>query len=454
MLKNGVKYILFDFRQINHHELKFLTNFEVVLRMIYSRHTDQAKGMILEKILNGVTCKSRFGDYLLTRPSLIVIEKPDYSGLESEFSIYETRYVSRFEEVADEAAKKLKEIPFTRRVSIPLWRPEDHLSSTPVSITELSFLYVDKKLHLTAYIRSLECLNYFESNIDFLCYALERISSATQLEPGSLAVLVGVPHIYLRDIKRAEKEVIHGREEYGYRKLATHIVDDYISSAWHSALDIIYNSGSSKETEWGELFEGQKESLFVHRLFIEVNNPWENRIHDKAPFSESYGIEYTHDYIVYASKLDGRVNEPILKEGEEYSYAERARFCDRDEVRVDQLYEVIEKLKKDTCRRDCYVGISRPWDISSDEPPCLRGYQFLKADRFHGVFYMRSNDAYGAMHANMYAFALLTKYVSELTGFGGDFRYCHFVVDAHVYSEFMEAVRDILYPSGPVMQSL
>ncbi len=37
---------------------------------------------------------------------------------------------------------------------------------------------------------------------------------------------------------------------------------------------------------------------------------------------------------MYAAKLDGEVTHTILKEGEEYTYAERARYCERTMLRL------------------------------------------------------------------------------------------------------------------------
>lgn len=418
--------------------------------MILSTSPAEAKEMITGKILKeGQPCRSRFGNYYSIKPAFLVVEKPDYFGHEFDYDVCGERYSERFARCAEMAAEKLRKSPHTRRASIPIWRPKDHLCRNPAAITEISFLVVDGKLHLTAFLRSLDCLNYFEHNFDFLLHSLDEISRKTGIEAGSVAMLVAIPHIYERDLERAESYSKKYNEVFGYHPLATHLVEDYISSAWHSALDIIYSEGKRKRTEWGDIFEGQQESLFIHRLFVEVEKPDENRLHDKAPFTEKYGMDYAHNYIMHAEKLDGEVKQSILKEGEEYTYAERARFCEKDDLKVDQLYTVINKLKEDKCRRDCYVGISRPWDILSSDPPCLRGYQFTKFDgKLYGTFYMRSNDVYGAMHANMFAFALLTKYISELAGFEG-YGYNHFALDAHIYSEFIDAVREILYPDSP-----
>lgn len=411
--------------------------------MIIAQDCEDARRAILGKIVeNGARCRSRFGIYLRVDPSLLIVENSSEADFPKDY--FSEKYLKRFEEARDTCVEKLKERKYTRRASIPIWRPEDTLSNNPPAITEISFLF-DEKLHATAYIRSLDCLNYFESNFRFLSFALKSVAEKAELPEGSVAMLIAIPHIYERDLNRAKSIAEPMDEIYGYTSLGTHLVEDYLSSAWHSALETIYNHGKSKETEW-DMFEGQKTSKFVHRLFIEVLKPEENKLHDKAPFTERYGIDYAHDYIIYANKLLERVEENILKEGEEYTYAERARFCVKDQVKVDQLFEVIRKLKEDPCRRDCYVGISRPWDLTSKDPPCLRGYQFVNnGGKLKGIFYMRSNDAYGAMHANMFGFSLLTKYVAEITGFC-DYNYAHFAVDAHIYSGFLEAVKEILYP--------
>ncbi|MFN3383290.1 MAG: thymidylate synthase [Archaeoglobaceae archaeon] len=409
--------------------------------MILSKDFGEAKAKILGKTLDDhLVCKSRFGNALSSDPSFIVVEKPESSAMIPDFFI--EKYQRTIEKSKKVAISKLKNAPYTRRVSIPLWSPEEHNSKNPLAITEISFLF-DEKLHLTAYFRSLECLNYFDSNFYFLSNTLEDFASEAELETGSIAMLVAIPHVYERDRKRVEVLAKDFKEIYGYTELGSHIVEDYISSAWHSAMEIVYNYGKFKATEW-EMFEGQKRSKFVHRLLVEVKKPEENKLHDKAPFTEKYCLDYAIGYVI--GNTFEIVSSSLLKEGEEYTYAERARFCEKDEVKVDQLFEVLQKLKADRFRRDCYVGVSRPWDLESKDPPCLRGYQFVgREEKLTGIFYMRSNDVFGAMHANMVAFALLTKYFSELSGFKG-YEYMHFAVDAHVYEGFLNAVKEILYP--------
>ncbi|RLI77011.1 thymidylate synthase [Archaeoglobales archaeon] len=428
--------------------------------MIISKDAKELKNKLLGKIIDeGVECKSKYGDTLRCKPAFAVVKNPDYvHELEYDFSGYTIcgeRYTGRVKESIDDAIQKLKSTPFTRRVSIPIWRAKDHNCDTPPAITEISFIVYKNQLNATTLVRSLDVLNYFTFNFDFVNYVVEQVLDKTGYKKGSIAMLINVPHIYMRDLKRAKDERDEYEEKYGVTEYGTHIVEDYLSSAWHSVLEGVYFEGMVKKTEWGEMFEGQAESKFLHRTFVEVKNPYENQIHDKAPFTRKYGVEYAHDYVICAKSIDKPINEPILKEDETYTYAERARYCEKDVVRVDQLYAVIEKLREDKFRRDCYVGISRPWDLLSDEPPCLRGYQFfaLNDETLAGLFYMRSNDAYGAMHANAYAFSLLTQYVAELTGFQNHVYY-HFAVDMHIYAEFFDAVKEILQPETPTIHDV
>lgn len=424
--------------------------------MIIAHGKSDSKEKLLGKILEANNkASSRFGEVVKCKPAFLVVEKPGkVERVGHDFwSFCGETYITRIGNLVHVASQRLNNSPFTRRVSIPVWKPEDHLCDNPPALTEISFLQLEGKLHATAYIRSLDAFNYYNFNFDLINYILQEVVNCTEFEKGTMAMVVAIPHIYSRDYDRAQEMSKDARETYGVTEHGTHLVEDYFSTAWHSSLEAIYHQGKKKETEWGNLFEGQAESKFIHRLFVEIENPYEMQIHDKAPFTRNYGIDYAHDYVICAKYIDSEVREDILKEGEAYTYAERARYCQYDEQRVDQLYTVIKKLKQDRNKRDCYVGVSRRWDLESDEPPCLRGYQFwAENNELGGLFYMRSNDAYGAMHANMFAFSTLTQYVTELTGFKRH-KYYHFALDAHIYSEFLEAVEDLLKPETPTYSS-
>ncbi len=422
--------------------------------MIIEKYVEEAKEALIGKILEkGEKAPSRFGNTIKTEPTLVIVEKVEETCLpEGDIWVFSKgeKYLDRIEPQLDMAAEKLKSSPITRRVSLPIWKPEDHLYKITPAITEISVLPIGKELHATAFIRSLNIPFFFDYNYEIVNYTLEKLCDCTDFKKGTIGLLISIPHIYERDIEMLRKDYEH-KEVYGVTKHGTHIIETDLAMAWHSALDAVYNEGIRKRTEYGELFSGQEESIALHRCFIEVKSLEELTIHDKAPFSKEYGIEYGLNYVLGAEFMDGPAKKKLVKEGETYTYASRARYCKLENDRViDQLWISIEKLKEDKYRRDCYMGLSKPEDILIDDPPCLRGYQFFAIDKntLGGLFYMRSNDAYGALHANMYGFALLTKYIAELTGFK-EAKYYHLSNDLHIYQDSLDAVKEILYPEMP-----
>jgi thymidylate synthase len=107
-------------------------------------------------------------------------------------------------------------------------------------------------------------------------------------------------------------------------------------------------------------------------------------------------------------------------------------------------------LKEDRWTRRAEVTISRPWDILLAEPACLRAYVFqaLDADTLGLTLFMRSNDAYGATHANQYGFARLLWWVARETGF----KRCKLTLlscNMHIYGDSWDAVGNLLRPEMP-----
>lgn len=414
--------------------------------MIIAKDNEEAKNKLVGKIFEeNREVKSRYGKTIKSNPTFFVIKNPEYQGLDLDFwNFCNETYMDRVDKLINKVTDKLNDSPITRRVSIPIWRPKDHLCKDSPTITEISFLQLDGRLNITGYMRSLNVIDFFNYSMDLINYIFDDIIEKTNFKKGTVGILIGGPHIYSRDLKRAEEIKEEPEEEFGVTKYGTHIIEDNLSSGWHYTLEAVYNKGNIKKTEWGEKYLRQEKSKYLHRVFIEVANPSENQIHEKAPFTKDFGNNYAFDYVIYANNIDSPIDRNILGRGEVYTYAERARYCNKDDIKVDQLYECIQKLKKDKYRRDCYVGLSREWDLELDEPPCLRGYQFIGNEDFlSGIFYLRSNDAYGALHSNMYAFSLLTQFVAELTGFKKH-KYHHFSVDMHIYEDSFDYVKDII----------
>ncbi|MHC1603460.1 MAG: thymidylate synthase, partial [Candidatus Syntropharchaeales archaeon] len=174
----------------------------------------------------------------------------------------------------------------------------------------------------------------------------------------------------------------------------------------------------------------------------------EEMIDDMAPFTKSYGEEYAARYVIGFPEVK-------IEDGEVYTYASRARGDPDDErwferERVDQLAAVVSRLKEDRWTRRAFVTISRPWDVMLDEPACLRSYVFQAIDdeTLGLTLFMRSNDAYGATHANQYGFARLLWWVARETGF----KKCRMTLlscNMHIYGDSWDAVGNLLRPEMP-----
>ena len=128
--------------------------------MLIAKDAEKLQQMLISWIIDNATkFESRYGTELRAKPILIVSEKGHAEEDTSGWRICDETYLDRIRECLDAAIEKLRKVPYTRRVSIPIWRPKDHLCNTPPAITEISFLFVDNKLHVTAFLRSLDALN-------------------------------------------------------------------------------------------------------------------------------------------------------------------------------------------------------------------------------------------------------------------------------------------------------
>ncbi len=434
--------------------------------MILARDPEEAHSRLVGRILEGKSAETRFGKEKRTGPVLVVIENPEYSTRYTGEEPYTKRYRERIDPLIEKGARKLEKAPYSRRVSFPVWRPTDHHEENPPALGEVTLMCPDGRVHATGFFRSMNALDYFLVNHDFLLETIDEASLISGLPVGSVGMLISIPHVYERDLERARSLADDPKEVYGVAEntLGTHIKAENLAGAWHSVVEAVHNHGIKKKTEWGELFPKQEESRALHRCFIEVENPGDygGQVHDKAPFTREYGIDYGTNYVLGGWRLEEPFVEGDPEAGklktreEEYTYAERARYTEKDreffgEI-VDQWWESIKKLGKNEYDRRAYIGISRPWDLDSSEPPCLRGWQlFHDGERPGMAFFMRSNDAFGALASNMFGFWFAGDASLRAAGMENPdiARYYHLAVDMHVYGDSFEAAREIVAPKTP-----
>ncbi len=362
----------------------------------------------------------------------------------------------------------IKKYPHTRRFSYSIARPWDILSKTPPSLMEIFVQAISKGdgepedspseimpgVHVTGFYRSLDVYNYLNINLIGLAEVQQRIITETDMNKGTLAIMAANAHYYKRDEKNVAE--INETQPAPPTPHAALIESENIPFGWHQTLEYIDSSGFTDKTQWGEVFAKQGMAKYAHRLMVDISNPTENMLDDQAPFTRVYGEEYAMRYII------GKIGDEPAKEGditltedEVYTYASRARWDRNDKMHfgrqpVDQLHHAIQLLKSNKWVRRAAVNISRPWDLTSSDPACLRAYvmQAIDKETLGITLFMRSNDAYGATHANQYGFARLAEYVASCTGFN-KVRVTLLSANMHIYGDSLDAVDKMLRPDMP-----
>lgn len=113
----------------------------------------------------------------------------------------------------------------------------------------------------------------------------------------------------------------------------------------------------------------------------------------------------------------------------------------RDAITIDQLKDVVERIKtKPDCRR-LIVSAWNPADIPTMSlPPCHCLFQFYVRDgKLSCQLYQRSADAFLGVPFNIASYALLTQMIAQSAGlqFG---EFIHTFGDAHIYLNHLEQV--------------
>ncbi len=106
---------------------------------------------------------------------------------------------------------------------------------------------------------------------------------------------------------------------------------------------------------------------------------------------------------------------------------------------IDQIAQVVERLKTDPHSRRHIVSAWNPADVDEQAlPPCHCLFQFHVAEgRLSCQLYQRSADIFLGVPFNIASYALLTMMVAQVTGFQpGEF--IHTLGDAHLYLNHLE----------------
>lgn len=112
---------------------------------------------------------------------------------------------------------------------------------------------------------------------------------------------------------------------------------------------------------------------------------------------------------------------------------------------IDQLGEIIERIKKDPYDRRLIVNSWNPGELSAMAlPPCHMLFQFFVAGGKLSVqMYQRSCDMFLGVPFNIASYSLLLHMVAQVTGLKpGEF--IHTLGDSHIYLNHFDQVREQL----------
>lgn len=182
------------------------------------------------------------------------------------------------------------------------------------------------------------------------------------------------------------------------------------SYAGQTRLEYDYFIGHVMQPWYGS---GTKEILPDIPASIGIPNPVElDYIYGGGKYERSY-IEY----LMTDTKL----------ENESYTYGERLVGLKAINIesfpngfKFNQIETIIETYKKYGPRNNQMVlQIAEPFDLTLDDPPCLRHIDTrIQDNKLHFFVYFRSWDLWGGLPANLAAIQALQQYMAEAIGVG------------------------------------
>lgn len=122
--------------------------------------------------------------------------------------------------------------------------------------------------------------------------------------------------------------------------------------------------------------------------------------------------------------------------------------CDEDYTNkgIDQLTTVINTLKNDPFSRRIFLSAWNPKQLNDMAlPPCHLSFQCIVTEKNNEKFldlilYQRSGDMFLGVPFNITSYCALTYMLCHLTGMKPR-KFIHFIGDAHIYKNHIEAVK-------------
>ncbi len=233
-----------------------------------------------------------------------------------------------------------------------------------------------------------------------------------------------------------EKEKDSVKEVYDVR-------ENTIDEAWHMTLWRCARGGNKQEIGRGS-YSGEDTEITrwqLEQLSVRIDEPWRRPLavfgtqEFPAPTSEERIHEYFARYLASAEKTDN----------EEYTYGERI------EEQWDEAVDMIVQSEGNT--NQCCISISKPEDISLENPPCLRQIHFQCVDKegepkkLYMSLYFRSWDLYAGFPENIGGLQLLKeKMIIDLENKGFEIEDGPIIAyssGAHIYSYCKDQVNSM-----------
>ena len=124
---------------------------------------------------------------------------------------------------------------------------------------------------------------------------------------------------------------------------------------------------------------------------------------------------------------------------------QRAEGCGHSEGGVDQLADVIKKIKEDPASRRLIVTAYIPQDIPKGVlPPCHSFIQFyVDRNGLSCTLYQRSADMFLGAQINVLSYSVLTHMIAKICGLK-PYRFYHHIGDAHIYANHITQMAEQL----------
>jgi thymidylate synthase len=200
-----------------------------------------------------------------------------------------------------------------------------------------------------------------------------------------------------------------------------------VGQAWLTAVNTVIQEGSYLDQTDVHVSE-------VLDLFIEIEDA----------YSQDAIVKEYADQKMISWMVDENFGgtSPVLNWG--YCYGTRLR----DFNGINQISEVIEKLKSDPETRSATISLVKPEDDFKGHMPCITTLDVkIRKDVLHVTGFFRSQDIGKKLYADILALGSIQKMIAEQVGVkSGHVKI--FITSAHIYEADFEDVKTFLAAAG------